>query len=260
VSTLRVYFHDIWAARRPIAVLVAIGALLGVGLAAAAAPQFSAEQRVLLAPSPSYLVSGLALDQSPQEITIDSEAALVVSEGTLRRVSSWPYDMNSLREHITVTAEPNTSVLVLTVRDLSADRAETLVEELGTAYLDVRREYLLRRREQVLADLKNRFKELSTLGVPTPGVEVDGAVRGSVAAEMESVDLAIRDIILTPTSAGEVLRTDQPVQQSRNYSMYGASGAALGMLVGLMAMLLLGGKRQAIGPTPNDRPIEKVRL
>ncbi len=215
---------------------------------------------MLLAPSPSYLVTGLALDQSPQEITIDTEAALVVSEGTLRRVSSWPYDTNSLRERVTVTAEPNTSVMVLKVRDLSGERAETLVEELAPAYLDVRRQYLLQRRSQVLADLRNRLRELAALGVPTPGVEVDGAVRGSLAEEMESVDLAISNIILTPTSAGEVLRTDQPVQESRNYSMYGASGAALGLLVGLIAMLLLGDKRQVIGPRPNDRSIEKVRL
>ena len=215
---------------------------------------------MLLAPSPSYLVTGLALDQSPEEITIDTEAALVVSDGTLRRVSSWPYDTNSLRERVTVTAEPNTSVMVLTVRDLSGERAETLVEELAPAYLDVRRQYLLQRRSQVLADLRNRFRELAALGVPTPGVEVDGAVRGSLAEEMESVDLAISNIILTPTSAGEVLRTGQPVPESRNYSMYGASGAALGLLVGLIAMLLLGDKRQVIGPRPNDQSIEKVRL
>ena len=260
VSTLRVYFDNIWGAHRPIAALVAMGALLGVGLAAATPPEFSAEERVLLAPSPSHLVTGLALDQSPQEITIDTEAALVVSDGTLRRVSSWPYDMNSLRERVTVTAEPNTSVLVLTVRDLSGDRAETLVDELATAYLDVRRQHLLQRRSQVLADLRNRFRELASLGAPTPGVEANGATRGSVAAEMESVDLAIRNIILTPTSAGEVLRTDQAAQESRNYSMYGASGAALGLLVGLIAMLLLGDKRRDIEPRPSDRSIEKVRL
>jgi hypothetical protein len=260
VPTLRVYFDNIWAARRPIAVLIACGALLGVGLAAAAPRAFSAETRVLLAPSPSYLVTGLALDQSPEEITIDTEAALVVSDGTLRRVSSWPYDTNSLRERVTVTAEPNTSVMVLAVRDLSGERAEALVEELAPAYLDVRRQYLLQRRSQVLADLRNRFRELAALGVPTPGVEVDGAVRGSLAEEMESVDLAISNIILTPTSAGEVLRTGQPGPESRNYSMYGASGAALGLLVGLIAMLLLGDKRQVIGPIPNDRSHEKVRL
>jgi hypothetical protein len=256
VSTLRIYFDNVWGARRSIAVLIACGALIGVGLAAAVPREFSAEQRVLLAPSPSYLVTGLALDQSPQEITIDTEAALVVSDGTLQRVSSWPYDASSLRERIAVTAEPNTSVLVLKVRDLSGERAETLVEELATAYLDVRRQYLLERRSQVLADLRNRFRELSTLGVPPPGVEADGAVRGSLAEEMESVYQAISNIILTPTSAGEVLGTDQPVQESRKYSMFGASGAALGLLVALIAMLLLRDKRQAIGPR---RSIGNVR-
>ena len=257
VSTLRVYFDNVWGARRPIAALVAIGALLGVGLGATATREFSAEGRVLLAPSPTYLVTGLALDQSPQEITIDTEAALVISDGTLRRVSSWPYDTSSLRERVSVTAEPNTSVMVLSVRDTSSERAERLVHELETAYLDVRRQYFLQRRSQVLADLRNRFRELASLGVPTPGA---GAVRGSLAEEMESLDLAIRNIILTPTSAGEVLRTDQPVQVSRNYSMYGASGAAIGLLVGLIAVLLIGDKRQVIGPRPIDRSIEKVRL
>ena len=257
VSTLRVYFDKIWGARRPITALVVISALLGVSLAAAATREFSAEGRVLLAPSPTYLVTGLALDQSPQEITIDTEGALVISDGTLRRVSSWPYDTNSLRERITVTAEPNTSVLVLAVRDVSAERAKTLVEELSTAYLDVRRQYFLQRRSQILADLRNRFRELASLGVAPLGAE--GNLRGRVTEEMESVDLAIRNIILTPTSAGEVLRTDQPVEVPRNYSMYGASGATIGLLVGLIAMLLLGDKRQVIGPRPNNRSIEKAQ-
>ncbi len=257
VSTLRVYFDNIWAARRPIAVLSVCGALLGVGLAAATPRAFSVEARVLLAPSPSYLVTGLALDQSPEEITIDTEAALVVSEGTLRRVSSWPYDTKSLRERVTVTAEPNTSVMVLTVRDISGKRAKTLAEELAPAYLDVRRQYLLQRRSQVLADLRSRLRELTALGVPTAGA--DSAVRGSLAEEMESVDLAISNIILTPTSAGEVLRTGQPVPESRNYSLYGASGAALGLLIGLIVMLFIGDKRQVIRPSPNDQSIEKVR-
>jgi hypothetical protein len=174
-------------------------------------------------------------------------------------VSSWPYDTNSLRERITVTAEPNTSVLALVVRDVSAERAETLVEELSTAYLDVRRQYFLQRRSQVLADLRNRFRELASLGLAPPGVEANDALRGRVVEEMESVNLAIRTIILTPTSAGEVLRTDQPVQESKNYSLYGASGAALGLLVGLTAMLLLGDKRRVMRLRPNDRSIEKVR-
>jgi hypothetical protein len=249
VSTLRVYFDNMWGARRPIAVLIACGALLGVGLAAAAPRAFSAQQRVLLAPSPSYLVTGLALDQSPQEITIDTEAALVVGEGTLRRVSSWPYDTSSLRERIMVTAEPNTNVLVLKVRDFSGERAETLVAELTTAYLDVRRQYLLQRRSQVLADLRNRFRELATLGVPTPGVEADGATRGSLDQEMESVDLAISNIILTPTSAGEILRTDQSVAESKEYAMFAASGAALGLLTCLSVLLMThwrsGARREA---------------
>ena len=262
VSTLRIYFDNIWGARRPIAVLITCGALLGVGLAAAAPRAYNAQARLLLAPSPSYLVTGRALDQSPQEITIDTQAALAVSDGTLRRVSSWPYDTNSLRERVTVTAEPNTSVIVLTVRDRSSERAEALVEELAPAYLDVRREYLLQRRSQVLADLRNRFRQLAALGVPATGAG-DSALRGSLAEEMEAVDLAISNIILTPISAGEVIRTDQPVQESRNYSMYGASGAAIGLLVGLIGLVLLGDKRKVIEPRPNepnDQSIEKVSL
>jgi hypothetical protein len=147
---------------------------------------------------------------------------------------------------------------VLTVRDISGERAKTLAEELAPAYLDVRRQYLLQRRSQVLADLRNRLRELTALGVPTAGG--DSAVRGSLAEEMESVDLAISNIILTPTSAGEVLRTGQPVLESRNYSLYGASGAALGLIVGLIVMLFIGDKRQVIRPRPNDQSIEKVRL
>jgi hypothetical protein len=255
VSTLRSYLDSIWSSRWLIAVLVSCGLLAGLALAAAAPRQFSAQERILLAPSPSYLITGLALDQSPREITVDTEAALVLSDGTLQRVRSWSGSVEDLRRRVTVTAEPNTSVLVLTVNDASAEGAEVLVQDLSSAYLDVRRHYLLQRRSQVLADLRNRFNELATFGVGAPGAE-EAAVRGSVTEEMESVDQAINNIILTPTSAGEILRVDQAAPSPKNYQLYAASGAALGLLLGLTASVIGPSGRRKVKNTDANYSLE----
>ncbi|MEG7657946.1 hypothetical protein U2073_15345, partial [Listeria monocytogenes] len=86
--------------------------------------------------------------------------------------------------------------LVIEFRDSSPARAEELVEQISEAYLDVRRQFLLQRRSQVLADLRNRFNELAVIGVATPGAQ--NGSRGSVGAELSSVDQAISNIVLTP--------------------------------------------------------------
>lgn len=237
VSTLRMYLDGLRSARRMLIVLMVTGGLLGLGLAIARPTEYVAADRVLLAPSPSHLVTGLALNQAPQEITIDTEAALLVSERTLSQVVDDGADTSELRRRIQVTAEPNTSVLVVKVRDTSASRASRLARDVSAAYLDVRRKYLLDRRTQVLAALRERFDQLAALGVATPGATVDGQPTGSVAAEMESVDRAISEIILTPTSAGEILSSDPAVQQSRDFSMFVGSGVAVG--IGLGSLFLL---------------------
>jgi hypothetical protein len=232
VSTLRMYADFVRAARRPIAALALCGALAGLALAATGPRTYSATERVLLSPSPSYLVTGLALDQAPREITIDTEAALMLSQATLGQMTSSEAQADELRRRIAVTAEPNTSVLVVRVTAQSPRAAELTAQELVRAYLDVRREYLLDRRHQVLAALRDRINHLVTLGVATPGTEIEGGPTGSVALEMASVEEAILSIVLTSTSAGEPLNSVPAIEMSRGFLKFAASGLAIGLLLG----------------------------
>jgi hypothetical protein len=239
VSTLRAYGDHLREAAAPVAVLVCCGLAAGAAWAATAPPAFTARELVLLSPSPSHLVTGLAANQTPKEITIDTEAALVLSDATLERVALRPEDVGDLRSKVSVTAVPNTQVLVLDVRDQSPAEAERLVQQVSAAYLDVRGDYLLDRRTQVLGQLRNRFSQLAGRGFASEVDQLLGSTgQGAVAAELQSVDNAINSIILTPTTAGEILRQDSARQASRNYALFAASGAALGLLAGLLVALL----------------------
>lgn len=236
VSTLRMYIDGLREITKPAIVLVMIGGLVGLGVGIARPTAYVATERLLLAPSPSHLVTGLALNQTPQEITIDTEAALLLSEGTLSQVAGSEQSTEDLRRQIQVTAEPNTSVLVVKVRDSSASGASTLAKDVSAAYLDVRRKYLLDRREQVLAALRDRLDSLATLGVATPGVDLDSQRGGRVAAEMQSVDEAISAMILTPTVAGEVLNSDPATALPQDFPKFVGSGLAVG--IGLTSLML----------------------
>jgi hypothetical protein len=241
VATLRGYADDLRGAVPLVAVLMICGAVAGAAWAATAPRSYTAREMVLLSPSPSYLVSGLATAQTPKETTIDTEAALVLSDATLQRVNAPQLSLTDLRRKITVTAVPNTEVLVLDVRDDSPAEAERLVRDLSGEYLDVRRQYLLDRRTQVLGQLRNRYSQLATLGSAPATEQLPGnRTQGAVATELQSVDNAINSIILTPTTAGEMLREHQAQEAARNYALFAASGAALGMLAALVLHLLRG--------------------
>ena len=235
---LRAYGDFARRAALPVAVLVVTGGLLGSLWAASAPRSYTARELVLLEPSPSYLVTGLASNQTPQESTIDTEAALVLGDETLGRVTGFTGSLPELRRKISVTAVPNTQVLVLDVADRNPAEAERLVQELSASYLDTRNRDLQNRRTQVLGQLRNRYSELTTLGTASATGQLLGdRGQGAVGTELQEVDTAINSIVLTPTSAGEVLRQDHAEEASRNFALFVASGAALGLLAGLLLAL-----------------------
>jgi hypothetical protein len=239
VATLRGYADQLRGAAPLVAVLVICGIAGGAAWAASAPRSYTAQEMVLLAPSPSHLVTGLASGHTPKETTIDTEAALVLSDATLQRVAAPSQSLAELRSKISVTAVPNTQVLVLSMRDESPAEAERVVRELSADYLDVRRQNLLDRRTQVLGQLRNRYSQLATLGSAPAASELPGnQTQGAVAAELQSVDNAINTIILTPTTAGEVLRQSSAEEAPRNYALFAASGGALGLLAALFLTLL----------------------
>ena len=100
-------------------------------------------------------------------MTIDTEAALLVSRQSLSRVvgSTDPAALDELRKRIRVTAVPNTEVLILEVRaDERRPASQEEAESVAESYLLTRRAYLSNRRDQALLMLREELAELAGPG------------------------------------------------------------------------------------------------
>lgn len=206
-----------------VAALMAVGAVAGGVVAAAAPVEHSTRISILLAPSPVALNRTGSDDGSTEtkDVTIDTEAALLVSRESLSRVvgSSDTEDLKELRNRIRVTAVPNTRVLLVEVRNQSAARSAEQASSLARSYLRTRRGYLSSRRDQALALLREQLSKSQ--------VSVDGTVSGGAARA--GLERAVTSILLTPTTAGQVVRTRVPAVVRRQTEVPIASGSAIGL-------------------------------
>ena len=216
-----------------------LGAMLGGAVAALAPVQHSTRSSILLTPAPVYLSTddrdtGSDSD-AISEVTIDTEAALLVSRQSLSRVvgSTEPAVLDELRERIRVTAVPSTDVLVLEVRAPTAAQSREEAESVADSYLLTRRAYLSNRRDQALLMLR---QELTELAGPT-GEQTPAGATG------ERLKRAVESIQLTPTTAGEVIRTREPVRVRRQFEVPVTTGAGLGLAAGALVLAMFPGWR-----------------
>lgn len=227
-----------------------LGAVAGAGVAVVAPVQHATRVSILLAPSPVYLSTDEADDESsgPREVTtIDTEAALVVSRQSLSRVvgSTEVVDLNELRRRVRVTAVPNTRVLTVEVRDRSATRSYDEASRLAQSYLVTRRGYLADRRDQALSLLRAQLVGLS-------GPTRDATTPADVARDR--LERAVSSILLTSTSAGEVIRTRAPVAVRRQSEVPITSGVSLGLAVGALLLAVFPGWRTESRWSRSRRP------
>lgn len=214
----------------PVAVAVLLGAVAGW--------QFTpdrtrtghvSEAWIALTPVPVYLSAGLGTlgpetDEiaAARDITIDTEAALLRSEGTLQRVGAGGSESTTqLRESLTVSAVPLTDLLVVRLRTDRRDDAAPRVEDVARSYLATRESYLERRRETAITDLRTVIDELPA---PAPGA-VDLSQRLNDAINRLSVD---------KRSVGRVVKVVPAAPAPPPVAVIVASGAGLGLLVGLL--------------------------
>ncbi|MBR7743689.1 hypothetical protein KC207_10350 [Phycicoccus sp. BSK3Z-2] len=230
----RVAGHRRWWVAAPALALAA-----GLVLAALQPPRHESQQAILLKEAPSYLPAADGGVESPRETTVDTEAALVMAERTMRgAVAGTGVAPADLRQRVRVTAVPSTRVIVLQVTAGDPQVADDEVVALAGAYLAARQDYLAQRRDQYLARLRDRQTELVTVGGP------DGRFLSTdQREELAVLGEAVTDIVLTPTSAGEQLRLREAVEQSPPYDLYGASGLGIGILVAAVATAL--GRRRS---------------
>ncbi len=221
-------------------VLTLLGAALGGVVAARTPTTYATRVSILLAQPPVYLSAVPAVDDTsaPGDVTIDTEAALVIARQSLTRVvgSRNPADLAELRERVRVTAAPNTSVLTLAVSNRNAAESRDEAEALARSYLVTRRAFLSNRQDQALALLREQLAQLRP-------ASTSRTAAAKAAAARDRLEEAVTTILLTPTTAGEVIRTREPAPLRRQSEVPVTSGAALGLALGAVAMAALPGSR-----------------
>jgi hypothetical protein len=233
--------------RRGLPVLLActtLGAVLGLTFALLApAPAHVSKIFMAITPAPVYLDAEvdpeddaeLARQTETKEITVDTEAALLMSEATLEAAATVvDTSPSKLREGLSVTAEPSSSVLVLHLTWPVAEQVEDLVPAITESYFQARRDYLDQRRADLVATLREQLRTLED-------------TRGSASETRVALLSAISDLGRDRGQVGEVVRQTPPVLVRRGYEVPTMSGTALGLLVGVVLLTL-------VPPRPRRRP------
>ena len=94
-----------------------VGGMIGFGMAWTKPPSYVANAPILLAPAPLHLTSDVENTKGPDDITIDTEAAMVFSERAIEATRTnlgLPKD-EDIRSKISVTAPEKTRVLEIRV-------------------------------------------------------------------------------------------------------------------------------------------------
>ncbi|WKN46988.1 O-antigen ligase [Nocardioides sp. Arc9.136] len=229
-----------------VAVAVLLGALAGAAVAAAPEePEHRARMLILLTPAPVYLSTGpdrVAAGEDydpPRNITVDTEAALLISERSLRRASAATgVAVTDLREAVAVVAPPNSEVLELSVDLPDPDQAQTAAAEVASSYLREREAFLLQRRDDLVRRLTRELAALDS------GVGGSQTQRQGIAREIDYLETSRPKV-------GEVIRTMPAVRLPDGSEVPVASGAGLGLLAGVVLV-----RRPPRRPTrrPTQRP------
>ncbi|MEO9326132.1 hypothetical protein ABFT23_21760 [Nocardioides sp. C4-1] len=226
-------------ARRParrratVALALLLPAAVGVGggLVVARAERttdFASRVSVLITPAPVYLDTGTTADgrrldgaAPPREITVDTEAALLTSQAALTRASrASGSTTEQLRAGVTVTAPPSSQVLDVTVRSATSSSSQRAATAVADAYLDVRREYLENRRDETLRGLREQLRSIA------PEAGNDDLER--------DLTTAIAHLRVGRPTIGRVIRQEPAVAVGSQPVVPIASGAALGLLAGVL--------------------------
>ena len=208
-----------------------LGLAAGVLVAGADHPaRYTSRISVLITPAPVYLDTGPALDDAetspavPRAVTVDTEAALLTSYDALAAASrSSGTTVADLRAGITVTAPPSSQILDVAVQADTPAAARAAARAVAAAYLDVRRAYLTQRLDDTLTALHDQLRTLSV-----------AQTSSAVTTAREAVTAQITHLVVTRPSIGRVIRRSAVTPVGTQPVVPIASGAALGLLTGLL--------------------------
>jgi hypothetical protein len=207
-------------------VLCLSGALLGAGVAALTPTRHATTVAVLLDDVPVQVTTqdpDAKKDARRGTTTVDTEAGWITSDETLGRAvgSSDPRTLERLRHDVTVTAAANTRVVFVEVRARTAAASHRLSVAVVRSYLAVRGAALAQRQDRALAQV-----DRAALTVTAKPIETD----------VHAVPESVSTLVLTPRTAGRVLRTGTARPVGRQPEVPVASGAALGLALGALLL------------------------
>jgi hypothetical protein len=226
-----------------IALLAAGGAALGGAWSLTRPATYTASVSVMLEQVPVELNTATTdpyVDRSsrPKDTTVDTEAGLVVSRQTLRRVETRSATASDLRRSITVTAPPQTRILTISARAERPDRALRMARYVSSAYLTERRVYLAERRSEALAETERQVAVLVRGASFAAGSQTDGSpTTEETLAVLEGLQKKITALTVTPIDVGKVIDSSPARKVPNQRAVPLTSGAALGLALGTTVVL-----------------------
>ncbi|HEU4811929.1 MAG TPA: hypothetical protein VFT00_07290 [Nocardioides sp.] len=218
--------------RTALPILVALGAAgaaLGANVPSVqASPGFSSRVSILIEPAPVYLdpvrdpsTDPIDTGVTARPITIDTEAALLLSERSIDRASretGIPED--ELRRSVSITAPPNSLILNLTLRATRAGTARSGVHAVARSYLEERSAFLANRRESLVSELTEKLQGLD----PTDPDTQESRAR---------LNTALAELLGSAPVPSRIVSATQAKPSRAQVEVPASSGAALGLLAGV---------------------------
>ncbi|WP_431711839.1 hypothetical protein [Glutamicibacter uratoxydans] len=222
------YFPHNRTSKFMVAGTVACGLLVGGAITGLRPPVYSAQTSILLAPTPLHLSA--IESSSPRSITVDTEAALVLADRTVRAVQTRYPELGyyDLRERVEITATANTRILHLKFTDSDLARAVDVTDMLSRNYLQMRQEYLTDRRNQILNELQDQLLTLDVVNTAEDGDPNLTADESRRVFQETVIDLTVSD-----TTAGQVLRAPEGKTARNQPEVLIVSLGLVGLLGGL---------------------------
>lgn len=225
-----------------VGVVTVIGGGVGLLVSSHAERHVTSTVTVALTPLPTYLDVGETAEAvrtsrsivtPPEAATIDTEAALLRSTPVLSRTSAQvAATVDDLRDSISVTAPPHSTVLDITIdlpasaADASTARATTVLAE---EYLAERRRLMERRKSELVGQLEAELAGIN----PRDPAWAETRIYLYAALDHLSVHAPV---------VGEIVRADGQRAAPTRVAVPVTTGLALGLLVGT-AMVRTGPRR-----------------
>jgi hypothetical protein len=238
--------------------LVLLGALVGVGVALGAAVQVpggtpqQAQQKVFVRDNRSFEAVGQA-DSASSTFSLDTEAQLIrsdaVADGIRRTTGSQLSDAEVL-DRITVTALPNTRILIIHVQMRGPRMASAAAAEAADAYLAERTRIASSFREGQIGRLGRRSDSLTAAlseardRLPETRREESRPLRETVArlsAELRTVETERNRLLNSTPDVGQAVGNPTVKPNYDPWLIATTSGAALGLALWAVLVWLFDG-------------------